>query len=211
MKLHNYFRSSTSFRTRIALNIKGLDYDYVSYHLRHGEQRSEQYLTVNPQGLVPALELDDGKVIPQSLAILEYLEEVRPEPALLPDDPFERAYIRSLSYAIACDIHPINNLRVLKYLSDPLDHDQEEIAAWFRHWITVEFDSLEPRLAQSAGRFCVGDQATMADVCLVPQVVNNTRFDVDMSPYPTINRIYEACLELDAFQKAMPARQPDAE
>lgn len=211
MKLHNYFRSSTSFRARIALNLKGLDYDYVSYHLRHGEQRSGKYLSVNPQGLVPALELDDGKVIAQSMAILEYLDEAFPEPALLPKDPFDRALVRSLCYAIACDIHPINNLRVLKYLGDPLGHDAEEVATWFRHWVTVEFDSLEPRLAETSGKYCVGDTVTMADICLVPQVINNTRFEVDMSRYPTINRIFDTCMALDAFDKAKPGNQPDAE
>lgn len=211
MKLHNYFRSSTSFRARIALNLKGLDYDYIAYHLRFGEQRSDKYLAVNPQGLVPALELDDGKVIPQSLAILEYLEEMHPEPPLLPRDPFARAQIRALSYAVACDIHPVNNLRILKYLADPLGHDQEEVAAWFRHWVTVEFDNLEARLAETAGRYCAGDTVTMADVCLVPQVTNNSRFDVDMSRYPTINRIFDACMQLEAFEKAHPKNQPDAE
>lgn len=211
MKLHNYFRSSTSFRARIALNLKGVGYDYVAYHLRHGEQRSERYLSVNPQGLVPALELDDGKVIPQSLAILEYLEEVHPEPPLLPKDPFKRALVRAASYSIACDIHPINNLRVLKYLADPLGHDEEEVATWFRHWVTTEFDSLEPRLAETAGRYCYGDSVTMADVCLIPQVTNNTRFKVDMTRYPTINKIFENCMALDAFGKAAPMTQPDAE
>lgn len=213
MKLHNYFRSSTSFRVRIALNLKGLDYDYAAYHLRHGEHRSDTYLALNPQGLVPTLELDDGTCIGQSLAIMEYLDETHPEPPLLPGSPTARARIRALAYAIACDIHPVNNMRILKYLADPLGHDADTVTDWFRHWAGIEFETLERRLANEpeTGRFCHGDRPTLADICLIPQVVNNRRFDVDMSPYPTINRIYDACLELDAFQQAMPANQPDAE
>jgi len=212
IKLYNYFRSSTSYRVRIALNLKGLDYEYRPVHLRKGEQRGAAYLALNPQGGVPALELDDGRVLTQSMAILEYLEETRPEPPLLPEDPPARARVRSLAFAVACDIHPLNNLRVLERLR-ALGQDEAGVAAWFRHWVAVEFAALEERLAgePETGRFCHGDGPTLADLCLVPQVVNGQRFDCDMAPYPTIRRIHEACMALDAFQKAHPTRQPDAE
>ncbi len=216
MKLHNYFRSSTSFRVRIALALKGLPYDYRSYQLRKGEQRSETYLALNPQGLVPTLELGDdagGAVLAQSLAIIEYLEEVCPEPALLPTDPLGRARVRGLAYAIACDIHPLNNLRVLQYLVGPLGHETAAQGEWFRHWVAVEFAALEKRLAgePETGRFCHGDSPSLADLCLVPQVINGRRFDCDMAPYPTINRIHEACMAIPAFADSAPDRQPDAE
>ncbi len=212
MKLHNYFRSSTSFRVRIALNMKGLTYDYLTYRLLKGEQRTPAYLALNPQGGVPSLELDDGRVLTQSTAILEYLEEAYPEPPLLPREPLERARVRSLALAVACDIHPLNNLRVLQRLRG-LGQDDAGIADWFRHWVALEFAALETRLAgePETGRFCHGDSPTLADLCLAPQVVNNARFDCDMSPYPTIRRIHEACMGLEAFQKAHPLKQPDAE
>ena len=213
MKLLNYFRSSTSFRVRIALKLKGIAYDYLPYHLRHGEQRSDAFLKLNPQGLVPALETDEGLVITQSLAIIDYLDEVYPEPPLLPATAGERARVRSIALAMACDVHPLNNLRVLSYLRDPLGHDAETVAEWFRHWCTVEFDALETRLAREAetGRFCHGDRPSLADICLVPQLVNSRRFDCDLTPYPTLRRIEEACMALEAFAAAAPARQPDAE
>ncbi len=212
MKLHNYFRSSTSFRVRIALNMKGLAYDYLTYRLLKGEQRAPAYLALNPQGGVPALELDGGRVLTQSMAILEYLEEAHPKPPLLPRDPAERARVRSLALAVACDIHPLNNLRVLQRLRG-LGQDDAGVADWFRHWVAVEFAALETRLAgePETGRFCHGDSPTLADLCLVPQVVNNARFECDMAPYPTIRRIHETCMELEAFQKARPMEQPDAE
>ncbi|NIA70090.1 maleylacetoacetate isomerase [Pelagibius litoralis] len=218
MKLHNYFRSSTSYRVRIALALKGLPYEYVSYHLREGEQRGESYLSINPQGLVPTLELDGegvetGALLPQSMAILEYLDEAYPEPPLLPQGPLERARVRSLAYAVACDIHPLNNLRVLNYLVGPLGQDRKVQGEWFRHWVAVEFAALEQRLADEpqTGRFCHGDSPGLADLCLVPQVVNGRRFDCDMTPYPTIRRIHEACMEISAFVEAAPDRQPDTE
>lgn len=213
MKLHNYFRSSTSFRARIALNLKGLNYDYVPWHLKNGEQRSGDYLAVNPHGLVPALELDNGKVLGQSLAIIEYLDELHPTPPLLPGDAWDRARIRSIAYTVACDIHPINNLRILQYLADPLGHDAGEVAVWFRTWVGVEFAALEKRLAGDAetGEFCHGDSPTLADICLVAQVVNNRRFDVDMTPYPTLNRVFDNAMALPAFAQAAPMEQPDAE
>ena len=212
MKLHNYFRSSTSFRVRIALNMKGLTYDYLTYRLLKGEQRAPGYLALNPQGGVPSLELDGGRVLTQSMAILEYLEEAYPEPPLLPRDPLARARVRALALAVACDIHPLNNLRVLQRLRG-LGQDDAGVADWFRHWVAVEFAALETRLAgePETGRFCHGDSPTLADLCLVPQVVNNARFECDMAPYPTIRRIHETCMELEAFQKARPMEQPDAE
>lgn len=212
MKLYNYFRSSTSYRVRIALALKGLSYDYLPIHLRKGEQRSEGYLSLNPQGGVPSLETETGALIPQSMAILEYLEEAYPEPPLLPEAPLARARVRSLAYAVACDIHPLNNLRVLNYLVGPLGHDPEVQGKWFRHWVAVEFAALEKRLSgePETGRFCHGDSPGLADICLVPQVVNGRRFDCDMAPYPTIGRIHEACMAIPAFAEAAPEHQPDA-
>jgi len=210
--LHGYFRSSAAFRTRIALNLKNIPYDQASRHLRKGEQRAPEFLKIAPQGLVPALEID-GRVLTQSLAICEYLEETRPEPALLPKDALGRARVRSLAYANAMDIHPINNLRVLQDLETRFGADAAAVAGWFRHWVVATFGPIETRLAgePETGRFCHGDAPTLADICLVPQVFNNLRFDVDMSPYPTIARIHKACMELPAFANAAPGKQPDAE
>jgi maleylacetoacetate isomerase len=212
MILHGYFRSSASFRVRIALNLKGLAYDQAPHHLRRGEQRAAGYLALNPQGMVPALAVD-GAVLTQSLAMIEYLDEVHPEPALLPARAIDRAYVRSLAQIIACDIHPIDNLRVLKYLRDPLGHDEPTVQAWYNHWIATGFDALETVLASDprTGRFCFGDTPGMADICLVPQVTNAGNFRLDLAPYPTITRIFDACMALDAFAAAHPARQPDAE
>lgn len=212
MKLHGYFRSSTSYRTRIALNLKGLDWAHAGVHLVRGEDRSDAYLALNPQGLVPALELDGGGVLTQSLAIIEYLEETHPEPPLLPAEPLARARVRSLSLQIACDIHPLNNLRVLKYLRSEFGQDDEGVNRWYRHWVVEEFNSLEQRLAHdgATGTYCHGDSITLADVCLVPQVYNAERFQVDMAPYPTIARIHAACQQLPAFADAAPENQPDA-
>lgn len=212
MKLHNYHLSSASFRVRIALNLKGLPFEYVSHHLRRAEHRSETFLRLNPQGLVPALELDDGAVLTQSMAIIEFLNEAYPEPPLLPLGLRERARVRALSQAIACDIHPVNNLRVLKYLETPLGHDQTTRDTWYRHWVTIGFDALEADLAAgpATGRFCHGDAPTLADICLLPQIFNAKRFDVDLGAYPTIRRIHDACLDLPAFADAVPDRQPEA-
>jgi len=211
--LHNYFRSSTSYRVRIALAMKGVAYDYDAFHLRKGEQRGERYRGINPQGLVPALTWTDGRVHTQSLAILEFLEETIPEPPLLPRDPAGRARVRELAHMVALDIHPLNNLRVLDRLRTGFGADDAAIADWFRHWVGETFAPLERRLAgePETGRFCHGDEVTMADLCLVAQVANNARFDVDMAPYPTIRRIAGACSGLPAFQAAHPRNQPDAE
>ena len=210
--LHGYFRSSAAFRTRIALNLKGVAAEHRFRHLRKGEQRSPDFLKLNPQGLVPALEID-GNVLTQSLAIIEYLDETRPNPPLLPKDSAGRARVRSLAYAVALEIHPINNLRVLQDLNTRFGADDAAQAGWFRNWVETTCGALESRLASEpqTGKFCHGDTPTLADICLVPQVINNTRFNVDMTPYPTISRIHKACVELDAFKKALPANQPDAE
>jgi len=211
--LHNYFRSSTSYRVRIALALKGIDYDYVAHHLRQGDQRAPEFLALNPQGLVPALVWEDGSVLTQSLAICEFIDEVAPEPPLLPADPFGRARVRMLAQMVACDIHPVNNLRILKALRTRYGADDAEVADWFRHWVAETFAPLEKLLAESprTGTFCHGDQPTLADICLVPQVANNRRFGVDMAPYPAIRRIYASCMEIPAFAEAAPDNQPDAD
>ncbi|MFK3781135.1 maleylacetoacetate isomerase [Agrobacterium sp. NPDC089420] len=211
--LHNYFRSSTSYRVRIALALKGVDYDYEAFHLRKGEQLSDRFLRLNPQGLVPALTWADGETYTQSLAIIEFLDEKIPEPALLPKDAEGRQRVRSLAQMIALDIHPINNLRVLAYLKEHFGADEKAQAAWFRHWVAETFAPLERRLATEpeTGRFCHGDSVTLADICLAAQLVNNKRFDVDMAAYPHIGRIGQALSELEAFRKAAPGNQPDNE
>jgi maleylpyruvate isomerase len=209
--LHNYFRSSTSFRVRAALNLKGLRYVYRSYPLRDGAHRSEAHLRLNPQGLVPTLETPDGPLT-QSLAIIEWLDETHPEPPLLPKDPWGRARVRSLAHAIALDIHPINNLRVLAYLRDSFDADDAAVARWFRHFASETFAALEVRLSTEpqTGTFCHGETIGLADLCLVGQALNNRRFDVPSAPYPTINRIVEAALAIAPVRAAAPDRQPDA-
>lgn len=211
MKLYNYFRSSASFRVRIALALKGLPYDYVAVHLVKGEHKQDKYAAVLPSALVPTLETDDGALLGQSMAIIEYLDEVHPQPALLPGDPLGRAQVRALAQLIACEIHPLNNLRVLKYLVRELKVEEEAKNGWYRHWVRSGLEAFERELARlPAGRFCFGDTPTLADCCLVPQVYNARRFGLDLSPYPTIVRIEQACLALPEFQAARPEAQPDA-
>ncbi|HEY3555037.1 MAG TPA: maleylacetoacetate isomerase [Casimicrobiaceae bacterium] len=214
MRLYDYFRSSAAYRVRIALNLKGVVPDERTFvHLRMGNQRAQDYLALNPQGLVPALALDDGTVLTQSLAIVEFLDETHPQPPLLPADAEGRARVRSIALAIACEIHPLNNLRVLNYLVGTLGVSREQKDGWYRYWIDVGFEALEKSLSRdpSTGRFCHGDAPTLADVCLVPQLANARRFSIDLSPYPTLVRIEAECNALPAFASAAPARQPDAE
>lgn len=214
MRLYTYFRSSAAYRVRIALNLKGLAWEAVPVHLVRGggEQHQPGYRALNPAGLVPALE-DDGQVFTQSLAIVEYLDETHPEPALLPGDAASRARIRAIAQAIACDIHPINNLRVLQYLTRELGASEAQKTAWYRHWVETGLAAVEAMLAVQAGsgRFCVGDTPTLADVCLVPQVYNARRFDCDLTAMPTVLRIASHCEMLEAFQRAAPQAQADAE
>ena len=213
MRLYTYWRSSSAYRVRIALNLKGLDWESVPVHLVRdgGEQHRPGYRAVNPQGLVPALE--DGELtLTESLAIIEYLEETRPEPALLPADPAGRARVRSLALLVACSIQPLNNLGVLQYLGAAAGLDQEGRDQWYRHWVSAGFDALETRLARepATGRFCHGDTPGLADCCLVPQVYNARRYGCDLGPYPTIARIDAECAKLEAFSAAAPEQQPDA-
>ena len=211
MKLYTYFRSSAAFRVRIALNLKGLAYEPAFVHLGKGEHRQPAYAAVNPQGLLPALEVD-GALLAQSIAIMEYLEEAHPQPPLLPKHPLGRARVRSLSLLVACEIHPLNNPRVLKYVKNTLGHSQEEVDAWYRHWIADGLAKLEAELARiGTGRHCHGDAPSMADCCLVPQIFNAQRFACDLKPYPTVMRVFDACMRLEAFDRAQPSKQPDAE
>jgi maleylacetoacetate isomerase len=237
VKLYDYFRSSAAYRVRIALALKGfrwndsagadvpdaasgrsgrqtahaVDREFV--HLRNNVQRSDAYLAVNPHGLVPSLVTDEGAVLTQSLAIIEWLDETRPDPPLLPPDPAGRARVRAIALAIACDIHPIDNLRVLRYLVHTLGLSETQKDGWYRYWIDIGFEALERQLAgeRATGRYCHGDRPTLADVCLVPQLANARRMNVDLAPYPTLLRIGDACAELPAFARAAPEQQPDAE
>lgn len=213
MKLIGYFRSSAAFRVRIALNLKSIEAEHASRHLRKGEHTAPDYVALNPQKLVPALVLDDGQVLTQSLAILEYLEETHPNPPLLPKDPVARARVRSLALIPTADIHPIQNLRVMNYLRDKYGQTEDATFAWSRHWIEVGFEAYEASVAKDrhTGSYSHGNTPTMADLCLVPQVFNAARFKVDMSRYPTIQRIYATCMKHPAFDAAQPSKQPDAE
>jgi maleylpyruvate isomerase len=211
MKLYGYYRSSAAYRVRIALNLKGLAFEGAFVHLRKGEQRAADYLKLNPQGLVPTF-VDGEATLTQSLAILEYLEEVHPRPALLPRDPADRARVRALSLTVACDIHPLNNLKVLQYLQKELGLDEAARNAWYHRWVHDGFKAMEAQLAASeTGRFCHGDQPGMADVCLVPQVYNAERLKADLAAYPTIRRIAAEARALPAFAQAAPEAQPDFE
>ena len=212
MKLYGYFRSSAAYRVRIALSLKGLPYEYAAVHLRKGEQRAAHYRALNAQELVPTLDDDRGRFT-QSLAIIEYLEERYPQPPLLPDKPEARARVRAIALAIACDIHPLDNLRVLKYLVDAVGASEEAKNAWYRHWIDVGLGALESQLARdpATGTFCHGEAPTLADVCLVPQLANARRFGIPLDGYPHLLRIEATCNALPAFAAALPEKQPDAE
>jgi maleylacetoacetate isomerase len=213
MKLYDYFRSSAAYRVRIALALKGLSPERAFVHLRHGAQRGDDYLALNPLGLVPALVTDGGAVLAQSLAIIEYLDETHPAPPLLPADPAARARVRAIAMTIACDIHPLDNLRVLRYLLHTVGVTEEQKDAWYRYWIDIGLEALETQLARehATGRFCHGDVPTLADVVLVPQLANARRVGMDLTPYPTLTRIEADCKALPAFIAAEPSRQPDAE
>ncbi len=214
MKLYTFFRSSASYRVRIALNMKGLSYEQSPIHLRRGggEQLTEAYKAINPQALVPALE-DDGKIFTQSLAIIEYLEERHPQPPLLPKDPADKALVRSMAMVIACEVHPIQNLRVLNYVKREYNQTDEQVNRWAQHWIDLGLSALEQMiLAQpKRGKFCFGDAPTVADICLIPQLGNARRYGCDLSQYPNILSIETACLAIPAFADAAPEKQPDAE
>lgn len=212
MKLYDFFRSSAAYRVRIALNLKGIEAERAFVHLRRGEQFEEAYLRLNPQGVVPTL-IDGEVVIGQSLAILEYLEETRPLPPLLPADPVGRARVRQLALIVACEVHPLNNLKVLTYLKDELGAAEEAVNTWYRHWVAKGLGAIEALLegGPEGGAFCHGERPTLADVFLVPQVYNARRFDCDLSALPRVLAIDAACAALDAFRDAAPGNQPDAE
>jgi maleylacetoacetate isomerase len=209
MKLTTYFRSTASYRIRIALNLKGVEHELVPLNLLTGEQQSSEFLSTNPDGLIPVLDTGSD-ILTQSMAILEYLEETQTQVKLLPDSPIDRAFVRALAQAIVSDIHPLNNSRVQNYLVNEMGVSKDQKLQWYQHWIALGFSSLEKRLAKSAGEFCFADSVTIADVCLIPQVYNAHRFNCPMDDYPTINRLNAACLKLDAFAKAAPEFQPDA-
>lgn len=212
MKLYGYFRSSAAYRVRIALNLKGLNAEHAFVHLAKGEQFTPEFRTVNPQKVIPVLEDGDHRLI-QSLAILEYLDETHPQPPLLPRDAAGRARVRALAQIVACEMHPLNNLRVLNYLTGPMGIGEEAKLVWYKYWIAEGMGALEALLADSSdtGVFCHGDRPGLADVCLVPQVFNARRFDCPTEAYPTILRIDEVCRALPAFAEAVPGNQPDAE
>jgi maleylpyruvate isomerase len=211
MVLHDFYRSSAAYRVRIALELKGLKAERRFVHLRRGEQRDPAYLEVNPQGLVPTLEIGQRRLT-QSLAIIEYLEEKHPNPPLLPPGPEDRAWVRAVALSIACDIHPLNNTRVLKYLAETLRLPEGQRDEWYRHWVSLGFDAIEVQLtARASGRFCFGDTPTIADVCLVPQVANARRLNMALDAWPRIRAIEAACLALPEFDRARPENNPDAE
>jgi maleylacetoacetate isomerase len=213
MRHYGFFRSSASYRLRIGLNLKGLTAEYIPVHLSKGggEQHLPAYVKINPQHLVPALEVDDH-VLTQSMAILEYLDETRPEPPIMPRDPLGRARVRALAQVVSCDVHPINNLRILNYLKGPLKVSEDATNEWYRHWVKLGLEAMEALVAGNpdTGVYCHGDTPTIADICLVPQIFNAQRFNAPLDAYPTLMRIHAACQKLDAFDRARPERQPDA-
>ena len=209
MRLHSAARSSASFRVRIALNLKGLPYETAPVDLVHGDQFADAFRGLNPTELVPVLE-HDGAALTQSLAIIEYLDERYPQPPLLPHDPLERAYVRAIALAIACEIHPLNNLRVLRYLVKDMGQSEDAKNAWYRHWVEQGLAQVEAQLAAGrCGRFVFGDAVTLADVLVVPQIFNARRFECRLDHVPTVMRIFDACMQLPAFIEAQPSRQPD--
>ena len=220
MKLYNYFRSSAAFRVRIALELKGLRYDYIAVHIAKGEHKQSGYAAVAPEQLVPVLEVD-GERLSQSMAIIEYLDETHPEPALLPADALGRAQVRALAQCIACEIHPLNNLRVLKYLVRVLKVEEEAKNIWYRYWVRDGLEAFERQLQALAARraqqglpasvFCVGSEPTLADLCLVPQIFNAKRFEANLDNLPHTMAAFEACMKLEAFKKAQPSSCPDFE
>ena len=211
MKLYNYFRSSASFRVRIALQLKGLAYDYIPVHLARGDHKLDAYAAISADTLVPTLEID-GQRLSQSMAIIEYLDETHPEPALLPKDALGRARVRALAQSIACEIHPLNNLRVLKYLVRELKVEEDAKNTWYRHWVRTGLEAFEKQLARlPAATYCHGETPTLADCCLVPQIFNGQRFNVDFSGLARTMGAFDACMKLDAFQKAQPSACPDNE
>jgi maleylacetoacetate isomerase len=212
MKLYNYFRSSASFRVRIALELKGLAYEYVPVHLPSGAHKQADYAAISPSLLVPSLQLDSGERLEQSMAIIEYLDETHPQPALLPRDALARARVRALAQLVACEIHPLNNLRVLKYLTRELKVEDAAKDQWYRHWVRDGLEAFERELAQlPPGNFCFGDTPTLADCCLVPQVFNGKRFNVSFDGLTRTMAAFDACMALPAFQRAQPSSCPDAE
>ncbi|EHC06950.1 maleylacetoacetate isomerase [Shewanella baltica OS625] len=215
MKLYGYWRSSAAYRVRIALNLKGISAEQLSVHLVRdgGEQHKAAYTALNPLELVPTLTLDDEldmDALSQSLAIIEYLDEIHPQTPLLPASALERAHVRAMALTVACEIHPLNNLRVLQYLTQTLGVDEAAKNTWYHHWVASGFAALETLLVRHCGRYCFGDKVTLADLCLVPQVYNAMRFNVDLAPYPNIMRVWAECNQQEAFADAAPERQADA-
>ncbi|MCS6099234.1 maleylacetoacetate isomerase [Shewanella baltica] len=215
MKLYGYWRSSAAYRVRIALNLKGISAEQLSVHLVRdgGEQHKAAYSALNPLELVPTLTLDDeldADALSQSLAIIEYLDEIHPQSPLLPASALDRAHVRAMALTVACEIHPLNNLRVLQYLTQTLGVDEAAKNTWYHHWVASGFGALETLLVRHSGRYCFGDTVTLADLCLVPQVYNAQRFNVDLTPYPNIMRVWTECNQLEAFADAAPERQADA-
>jgi len=212
MRLHGYYRSSASYRVRIALNLKGVAYESIPHHLRHNEHHAPDFLQLNPQAMVPVLEAQ-GTKLTQSMAIIEYIDETVPEPALLPKGAADRAYVRGLAQMIGCDIHPIDNLRVLRYLRQNFSANEAAIGAWYNHWIAEGFAALEAVMAsdQRTGDYCYGNAPTLADICLVPQMVNAANYKLNLSPYPKLQTIFANCMALPAFSAAHPSQQPDTE
>ena len=211
MTLYSFFRSSAAYRVRIALSLKGLRYDTIGIHLQKegGLNRKAEYRAINPQMRVPALKLDSGEILTQSLAIIDYLDETHPQPAFLPKNPIDRSKVRAIAQVIACDIHPLNNTSPLRYLKNELAHDQVKIDAWYHHWILEGFIAIEAMIAP--GPYCFGNDVTLADICLVPQVANARRLKVPLDQFPKIVGCDAACAQLDAFDAARPEKQPDAE